>query len=46
MRKITEVLRLHKLGLGRREIARCCSIGQSTGHDYLEKPTKTGTEPE
>ena len=31
MRKIKEVLRLHfELGLGQRQIARCCSIGQST----------------
>lgn len=38
MRKIKEVLRLHyELGLGQRQIARCCSISQSTAHDYLKR---------
>ena len=38
MRKIKEVLRLHyELGLGQRQIARCCSISQSTVHDYLKR---------
>ena len=38
MRKIKEVLRL-KFGLGfaNRQIARSCSIGQSTVHRYLER---------
>jgi transposase len=44
MRKIKEVLRLHKLGLGQREIARCCSIGQSTVHDYLKRAAAAGVE--
>ena len=36
--KIKEVLRLHyELGLGQRQIARCCSISQSTVHDYLKR---------
>ena len=36
MRKIKEVLRLrHELGLGQRQIARSCSISQSTVHEYL-----------
>ena len=38
MHKIKEVLRLHyELGLGQRQIARCCSISQSTVHDYLKR---------
>ena len=38
MRKIKEVLRLrHELALRQEEIARSCSIGQSTVHRYLER---------
>jgi hypothetical protein len=38
MRKIKEVLRLrHQVGLHQEEIARSCSIGQSTVHRYLER---------
>src|SRR6478672_6136372 len=38
MRKIKEVLRLrHELGLHQQQIARSCSIGQSTVHRYLER---------
>ena len=38
MRKIKEVLRLrHELGLHQEQIARSCSIGQSTVHRYLER---------
>jgi transposase len=45
MRKIKEVLRLHfELGLGQRQIARCCSIGQSTVHDYLRRAEAAGLE--
>jgi transposase len=36
MRKIKEVLRLHSLQLTQRQIARSCSIGQSTVADYLK----------
>jgi len=36
MRKIREVLRLHALGLTQRQIARSCSIGQSTVWEYLK----------
>ena len=36
MRKIREVLRLHALGLPQRQIARSCSVGQSTVSDYLK----------
>jgi len=38
MRRIKEVLRLrYGLGLGQRQIARSCSIGQSTVYDYLKR---------
>ena len=38
MRKIKEVLRLrYDLGLRQQEIARSCSIGQSSVHRYLER---------
>jgi hypothetical protein len=41
MRKIKEVLRLkYDLGLKHRQIARSCSIGLGTVHDYL---TRAGT---
>ena len=36
MRKIKEVLRLHSLGLTQRQIARSCSVGQSTVSEYLK----------
>jgi transposase len=36
MRKIKEVLRLHSLGLAQRQIARSCSLGQSTVSEYLK----------
>ena len=35
MRKVKEVLRLRSLGLGQHQIARSCSISQSTVHEYL-----------
>ena len=35
MRKLKEVLRLHFLGLSQHQIARSCSISQSTVHEYL-----------
>ena len=38
MRKIKEVLRLKfSLGLGLRAIARSCSIGLGTAHEYLQR---------
>ena len=38
MRKIKEVLRLRfELGLGLRAIARSCSIGLGTAHEYLHQ---------
>ena len=43
MRKIKEVLRLKfDVGLGLRQIARSCSIGQATVHRYLERATAAG----
>jgi transposase len=36
MRKIKEVLRLHLKGLAQRQIARSCSVGQSTVSAYLK----------
>ena len=35
MRKLKEVLRLHSLGMSQHQIARSCSISQSTVHDYV-----------
>lgn len=35
MRKIKEILRLHFLGLKQRQIARSCSVGQSTVSTYV-----------
>jgi transposase len=43
MRKIKEVLRLRfELGLGQRQIARSCSIGQGTVHEYLKRAQVAG----
>jgi transposase len=42
MRKFKEVLRLHSLGLTQRQIARSCSIAQSTVHEYLKGAAATG----
>jgi hypothetical protein len=42
MRKIKEVLRLHSLGRKQREIARSCSISQSTVHEYLKAADAAG----
>ncbi len=40
MRKIKEVLRLRfELGMGQRQIARSCSIGQATVSEYLGRPS-------
>jgi len=44
MRKLKEVLRLHQMGLGQREIARCCSTSQSTVHNYLKRAETAGVE--
>lgn len=42
MRKLKEVLRLHSLGLSQHQIARSCSISQSTVHDYLSAAQAAG----
>ncbi len=43
MRKTKEVLRLRfELGLGQRQIARCCGMGLGTVHEYLERATTAG----
>jgi len=43
MRKIKEVLRLkHELGLAQRQIARSCSSGLGTVHDYLARAERAG----
>lgn len=42
MRKIREVLRLRSVGLRQDEIARSCSIGQTTVHRYLKKAAAAG----
>jgi transposase len=42
MRKIKEVLRLHSLGRKQREVARSCSISQSTVHEYLKAADAAG----
>ncbi len=42
MRKIKEVLRLRSLGLTQRQIARSCSVGQSTVSAYLKAAEAAG----
>jgi transposase len=43
MRRIKEVLRLRfELGLGQRQIARSCSIGLGTVHEYLQRAEAAG----
>ena len=43
MRKLQEVLRLRfELGLGQRQIARSCSIGQGTVYEYLKRAQAAG----
>lgn len=42
MRKIREVLRLHSLGLKQRQIARSCSVGQSTVSEYIKATEAAG----
>ncbi len=43
MRKIKEVLRLrYEAGLGHRQIARGCSLGLGTVHDYLRRAEAAG----
>ena len=42
MRKLKEVLRLHSLGMSQHQIARSCSISQSTVHDYVSAAESAG----
>ena len=42
MRQIKEVLRLHDLGLLQSQIARSCSISQSSVNRYLERASAAG----
>ena len=42
MRKLKEVLRLHALGLSQHQIARSCSISQSTVHEYVSAAAAAG----
>ncbi len=43
MRKTKEVLRLRfEVGLGLRQIARSCSIGLGTVHEYLQRAEAAG----
>ncbi len=43
MRKTKEVLRMrYELGLGLRQIARSCSLGLGTIHDYLHRAQAAG----
>ncbi len=44
MRKLKEVLRLHSLGLSQHQIARSCSISQSTVHEYLATAQVAGVK--
>jgi transposase len=42
MRKLKEVLRLHSLGMSQHQIARSCSVSQSTVHDYVSAAEAAG----
>jgi transposase len=44
MRKLKEVLRLHSLGLSQHQIARSCSISQSTVHEYVAAAQAAGVK--
>ena len=45
MRKLKEVLRLRfELGLSHRQIARSCSVGLGTVHDYLRRAEAAGVK--
>jgi hypothetical protein len=44
MRKLKEVLRLDSLGLSQHQIARSCSISQSTVHEYLSAAQAAGVK--
>jgi hypothetical protein len=42
MRKLKEVLRLHSIGMSQHQIARSCSISQSTVHEYVSAAQSAG----
>jgi transposase len=44
MRKLKEVLRLYSLGLRQHQIARSCSISQSTVHQYVSAAHAAGVK--
>ena len=44
MRKLKEVLRLESLGLSQHQIARSCSIAQSTVHEYVSAAQAAGVK--
>lgn len=44
MRKLKEVLRLQSLGLSQHQIARSCSLSQSTVHEYLSAAQTAGVK--
>ena len=44
MRKLKEVLRLHSLGMSQHQIARSCSISQSTVHEYVSAARSAGLQ--
>lgn len=44
MRKLKEVLRLQSLGLSQHQIARTCSISQSTVHEYVSAAQAAGVK--
>ena len=44
MRKLKEVLRLHSLGLSQHQIARSCSVSQSTVHEYISAAQAAGVK--
>lgn len=44
MRKLKEVLRLDSLGMSQHQIARSCSISQSTVHEYVSAARSAGVQ--
>ena len=44
MRKLKEVLRLQSLGLSQHQIARICSVSQSTVHEYVSAAQRAGVK--
>jgi DNA-binding NarL/FixJ family response regulator len=44
MRKLKEVLRLQSKGLSQHQIARSCSISQSTVHTYVSAAQAAGVK--